>query len=179
MNFAVSHALWSFWRTRRLTRKLRTREDVLGWQASQLDRFIHQSVRRVPFYESATSASLQDLPIIDKAILLANFDKLNLKAVTLEEARASLDRGDERIRGLIVGQSTGTSGNRGVFVISEAERFTWLGVMLAKTLPDVLWTRHKVALALPGYSQLYASGADTGRLAIRFFRPGARRRRLA
>ncbi len=102
-------------------------------------------------------------------MLLAHFERFNIRGVTLNEARAALDRGEERAGGLIVGQSTGTSGNRGVFVIGEAERFTWLGVMLAKTLPDFLTRRPRVALALPGYSRLYASAAETGRLAIRFF----------
>jgi putative adenylate-forming enzyme len=102
-------------------------------------------------------------------VLLAHFERFNIRGVTLNEARAALDRGEERAGGLIVGQSTGTSGNRGVFVIGEAERFTWLGVMLAKTLPDFLTRRPRVALALPGYSRLYASAAETGRLAIRFF----------
>lgn len=106
---------------------------------------------------------------MDKASVLANFGALNTKAVSLDEARRALDNGEERVRGLVVGQSTGTSGNRGVFLISEAERFTWLGVILAKALPDFPWVRHKVALVLPGYGQLYASATATGRLAIKFF----------
>ena len=152
-----------------MARRLQTREDVLRWKNAQLDRFIRRTIRRVPFYENSGALRLDQLPIIDKANLLANFERLNTKGVTFQEARDALDRGDERVRGLVAGQSTGTSGNRGVFVISDAERFTWLGVILAKTLPDFPFTRHKVALALPGYSQLYASAAETGRLAIRFF----------
>ena len=169
MNFAIAHAALAFWKTKRLARRLRTREDVLRWRSTQLDRFVRQTIRSVPFYADGGATTLDALPIMDKARLLANFDKLNTKGVTFAEARAALDRGDDRIRGLVVGQSTGTSGNRGVFVISEAERFTWLGVMLAKTLPDFPFARHGVALALPGYSQLYASAAETGRLTIRFF----------
>lgn len=167
MNPALVHAVLAFWRTRRLGRALRTREDVLRWRKRQLRRFLARTIPSVPFY--AKAARLDELPILDKQAVLANFARLNTAGVTLAEAREAIDAGRTHVRGLIVGQSTGTSGNRGVFVISEAERFTWLGVILAKTLPDMLTARHKVALALPAYSQLYAGAMATGRLQLRFF----------
>ncbi|MBL8547758.1 MAG: hypothetical protein JNL81_14920 [Hyphomonadaceae bacterium] len=169
MNFAVVYAIAAFWRTRQLAKRLRTRADVARWQAARLDRFLRHAVARVPYYAGLGARRLADLPIVDKQVLLANFDKFNVKGATYPDVRAALDRGDEKVGDLFIGQSTGTSGNRGVYVISEAERFTWLGVMLAKTLPDVLFARHKVALALPGYNKLYASAAETGRLSLRFF----------
>jgi putative adenylate-forming enzyme len=170
MNLALAHAALAFWRTKRLAHRLKTRADVAAWRTRSLARFLARDVSRVPFYAALAARRLDELPVMDKPTLLANFARLNRRGVTLAEARTALDGdGDERVRGLIVGQSTGTSGNRGVFVISEAERFTWLGVLLAKALPDFPAVRHKVALALPGYSQLYASAAETGRLAIRFF----------
>ncbi len=152
-----------------MARTLRTGEDVLRWRRLRLKHFLSRTIQRVPFYASYADGELGNLPIVDKAILLANFERFNTMGTTLEEVRAVLDSGEERLGKLIVGQSTGTSGNRGVFVISDVERFTWLGVMLAKTLPDIPWVRHKVALALPGYNQLYASAEETRRLAIRFF----------
>lgn len=170
VNFAIAHAVRAFWRTKSLARRLRTRDDVLRWRERQLDHFLRDVVGRVPFYAGlAKPPRLVNLPIIDKQIVLANFDKLNVNRVPYQAVRDALDAGCDRVDGLIVGQSTGTSGNRGVFVISEAERFTWLGVMLGKTLPDFPFVRHKVALALPGFNPLYASAAETGRLALRFF----------
>ncbi len=169
MNLAILHALGAFWRTKRLARRLRTRADVARWRERQLDSFLSRAITRVPFYAGLPATRLEDLPIVDKQIVLANFDKLNAHGVTYSAARAALDAKQERVDGLIVGQSTGTSGNRGVFVISEAERFTWLGVILAKTLPDFPFARHKVALALPGFNPLYASANETGRLTLRFF----------
>jgi len=169
MNVSAFHALHAFARTRRLARRLKTPADVFRWRTARLDRFLRRTVLRVPYYAGLSPRLLGDLPSMDKATLLANFEQLNRRGVTLAEVRAALDAGEQRVRGLVIGQSTGTSGNRGVFVISEAERFTWLGVILAKTLPDVLWARHRVALALPGYSKLYASAAESGRVALRFF----------
>jgi putative adenylate-forming enzyme len=169
MNLALAHAALAFWRTKRLARRLKTRADIEAWRKRRLARFIARDVPAVPFYADLGARRLDDLPVMDKATLLANFERLNRRGVTLAEAQTAIDGGQDRVKGLVVGQSTGTSGNRGVFVISEAERFTWVGVLLAKALPDFPAVRHKVALALPGYSQLYASAAETGRLAIRFF----------
>jgi putative adenylate-forming enzyme len=169
MNFAITHALAAFANTRRLARRLRSRADVLRWREARLARFMRKIAPRAPFYAALHARRLEDLPVVDKAALMADFAAFNTRGVTYQQARDALDRGDDRVGGLVVGQSTGTSGNRGMFVISEAERFTWLGVILAKTLPDFPFVRHRVALALPGYSQLYASAAETSRLAIRFF----------
>lgn len=167
--FALGHALRSFWRTKRLARRLKTRADVLHWRQDRLERFLRLRIGKVAFYAGSRVSRLEDLPTMDKQTLLANFAAFNMAGVTYEAARSTLDRGEDRIGELIVGQSTGTSGNRGIFLISEAERFTWLGVLLAKTLPDFPFKRHKVALALPGYGRLYSSAAETRRLAIRFF----------
>jgi len=169
MNLALVHALAAFANTRRLARRLRSRDDVLRWREARLRRFVRHVAPRAPYYAALGARRLEDLPIIDKAALMADFAAFNTRGVTYGQAREALDRGEDRVGGLVVGQSTGTSGNRGVFVISEAERFTWLGVILAKTLPDFPFVRHKVALALPGYSQLYASAAESSRLSIRFF----------
>jgi putative adenylate-forming enzyme len=169
MSLAVFHAARAFWRTKRLARRLRTRSDVLAWRDRQLDGFLSRAIGKAPFYAELGAARLDDLPIIDKAKLLANFDRLNIRGLTRQQVRAALDRNERYAGGLMIGQSTGTSGNRGLLVISEAERFTWLGVMLAKTLPDFPFVRHRVAMILPGTSQLYTSASAIGRLAIRFF----------
>lgn len=169
MNLGILHAALAFWRTKRLARRLRTRSDVIAWREHQLDRFLSQAIGKVSFYRDRNAARLDDLPIIDKAILLANFDRLNIQGITRHQVRAALDRNAQHVDGFFVGQSTGTSGNRGLFVISEAERFKWLGVMLAKTLPDFPFVRHRVAMVLPGQSHLYASATAVGRLTIRFF----------
>jgi putative adenylate-forming enzyme len=169
MSPAVLHAALAFWRTKRLARRLQTRADVIAWRDRQLGRFLSQAIGKVPFYAHLGAARLDELPIIDKTILLANFDRLNTKGLTRHQVRAALDRNEQHAGGLFVGQSTGTSGNRGLFVISEAERFKWLGVILAKTLPDFPFVRHRVAMVLPGHSHLYASAAAIGRLTIRFF----------
>ena len=169
MNFGLGWTFWTFWRTKRLANTWRTRAEVTRWQQRRLARYVGRTIRRVPYYAGSTAIVVGDLPLMDKATVNADFERLNTAGVTLAQAQAALERGDDRVGGLIVGQSTGTTGNRGVFVLSEAERFTWLGLILAKTMPDFPWARHTVAIVLPGYGLLYASAAETGRLTIRFF----------
>jgi putative adenylate-forming enzyme len=169
MSPAVLHAALAFWRTKRLAHRLRTRADVIAWRDRQLDRFLSKGIGKVPFYARLGATRLDQLPIIDKSMLLANFDRLNTKGLTQHQVRAALDRKERYVGGLMIGQSTGTSGNRGLLVISEAERFKWLGVMLAKTLPDFPFVRHRVAMVLPGQSELYSAATAIGRLTIRFF----------
>ncbi|MBB4841260.1 putative adenylate-forming enzyme [Sphingomonas kyeonggiensis] len=162
-------AVSAFVRTRRLTRRLTTPDDVRRWQAARLAGWMKAAVPRVDAFAGEPVRRLEELPVMDKAILTADFAAYNRPRITAEEVRAALDAGADRVRGHPIGQSTGTSGNRGYYVISEAERFVWLGTILAKALPDVLWRRHRVALALPGFSTLYRSAERGRRISLRFF----------
>jgi putative adenylate-forming enzyme len=158
------HAARAFARTRWLTRSLRTRDDVERHRARQLAKMMREAVPHIAAARGAKAFT--DLPVIDKATLLANFAAYNQAGITLDEVRTALDTDAPDVRGHAYGCSTGTSGNRGYFVISDAERYTWLGTILAKTLPDALWTRHRVALALPAVSSLYRSANAGSRVAL-------------
>jgi putative adenylate-forming enzyme len=159
----------AFWRTKYLAWRLSSPARLRAWQQRQLSRFLARDLAAVDFYKDRARHRLSDLPLMDKATLMANFARLNRPGITAQEVRAALEGGGEHVRGYVVGQSTGTSGNRGLFVISEAERFAWLGTILAKALPDVLWARHRLALIMPAYGQLYRAAARAGRLTLRFF----------
>jgi putative adenylate-forming enzyme len=113
-------------------------------------------------------ARLDDLPIVDKAMLMADFAAFNTAGITAEMGWAAFD-GDKQIGCYTVGASTGTSGNRGLFVISQAERFRWLGTILAKALPGFWRTPHRVAILLPLNTPLYDSANRLRRLKLRFF----------
>lgn len=148
---------------------LRSREAVADYQGRQLQRLTRRATAELPFYQPCAGQPFGSLPIIDKNILLANFAALNRAGLPLDAVRAALAQGEERLAGRIIGMSTGTSGNRGYYVISEAERFVWLGTILAKALPDALWRRHRVALALPALSDLYSSATLGSRISLKFF----------
>lgn len=157
----------AFLNTRWLSYRFRSRADIEHYQALKLKSLLTHIRQTSNFHPAA--ASLSDLQIIDKQILLGNFPDLNLGRLTVDQVREALAQEKPTCEGYFIGHSTGTSGNRGYYVISEAERYVWLGTILAKTLPNALWKRHRVALALPGMSSLYQSAETGSRIALKFF----------
>lgn len=99
--------------------------------------------------------------IINKKIMMDNFDTFNTKGISKKIAldvalKAEKTRKfDETIENITVGMSSGTSGNRGLFVVSEKERLAWCGNILAKMLPKAPWKKQKIALFLRADSPLY------------------------
>ncbi|HEX8527251.1 hypothetical protein, partial [Allosphingosinicella sp.] len=164
----VAHAAAAFLRTRALQALLRSRGAIDRHQDRGCARLTAAARATIPFYRDKGPA-FEDLPVIDKAIQQARFHEFNRPGITLEEAVEALQAGTDRVRGHFVGQSTGTSGNRGRFVISPAERFAWLGTIVAKAVPDALIRRRRVALALPGFSALYRSASSGSRIRLAFF----------
>lgn len=162
-------ALNAFARTRWLAARLRDRAAIERHQKRRLAAMMAYVSATMPYYRPCRGRPFAEWPVIDKATMIANFAQMNRGGIDAATARAAIAAGQERVAGYVVGQSTGTSGNRGLYVISDAERFVWLGTILAKTLPDALWRRHRVALALPGLSSLYQSASSSGRIVLGFF----------
>lgn len=161
----LAEALGSFAVTRWVSRK--SREDFERWQAQALRRWLDRDLPLAPFY-GKPPRGLGDLPVTDKAMLMANFERFNIVGVSAGDAWAAASA-DGRLGDLTVGASTGTSGNRGLFVISEAEKYRWLGAILAKAIPDLLWRRQRVAVILPQNTGLYDSARKSRRIKLGFF----------
>ena len=164
--FEARHALLAYWRASRV----RTRPQLEALAARRLARWLRRSVPQVGYYRRVRH--LDDLPIVDKEILMSDFARFNTAGVTAGMGWAAF-AGDKTIGRYTVGASTGTSGNRGLFVISQAERFRWLGTILAKALPGFWRQRHRVAVLLPLNTPLYDSANRMRRLKLRFFDVGA------
>ncbi len=163
----LAEAALSFARTLRLSRPGLSRPAFEAAQARALNRWLARDLPRVAAYRHAP-ARLQDLPVTDKAGLMAGFHRYNRAGITADQAWEALAAG-ETPQGLTVGCSTGTSGNRGLFVISEAERYRWLGSILAKCLADLLTRPQRVAVVLPRDTRLYHSARRLPWLDLRFF----------
>jgi putative adenylate-forming enzyme len=163
-----AHAAAAFARTRWLSARLRSRQAIDRHQGRACARLVAEARATIPFYRDK-GPSFDEMPVIDKAIQQARFNAFNRPGITLEEAVEAIASGRDTVRGYFVGQSTGTSGNRGRFVISPAERFAWLGTIVAKAIPDALFRRRRVALALPGFSSLYRSASSGSRIRLAFF----------
>lgn len=107
----------------------------------RLRRFLATVLPRAPFYRQWAGRPLAELPIVDKAATLEDFAAFNTRGITLEralavalEAERSRDFRPSLDGDLTVGLSSGTSGTRGVFLVSTAERARWAGVLLARLL---------------------------------------------
>jgi putative adenylate-forming enzyme len=112
---------------------------------------------------------------MDKAAMMADFEARNTRGVPLDAAfevgfMAETTRDFAPMLGdgadaLTVGLSSGTSGNRGVFLVSRAERLRWAGILLGRALPAHLlkrllspWTPPlRIAFFLRANSNLYTT----------------------
>ena len=157
----LAQTLGSYWRTRRL--RFASREALEQHQQRRLQQFIHQHLTRSPWFAPYLSQPLQAWPLMDKAIMMEHFDHINTVGLKLDEVLACAMQAEQSrdfkatVKGYSVGLSSGTSGSRGVFVVSPAEQAKWAGVLLAKLLPRGLFHGERIALCLRANNNLYAS----------------------
>ena len=163
----------SFVQARRLG-QLRTREQLLAHQQQRLEVLRETVMRKSPFYASWAAAPFESWPVMTKARWMASFNAINTVGVTLEEAAAVAERAESSrdfkptLRGVTVGMSTGTSGSRGLFMVSPSERHRWAGTLLAKLVHERPWRPMRVALMLRANSGLYET-LGAGPLRFQFF----------
>jgi putative adenylate-forming enzyme len=155
--------------------RLRTRQQVEIRQQQLLTQLLAYAPIGIPFYRSYAGKPITAWPVMDKAMALAHFSGLNAHGVTDGQAWQVAEKGlseanrSGRLGDLTIGTSSGTSGNRGLFLISDAERYQWLGSILARTLPDFPFARHRVAVLLSTGNSLYETTRQSGRLAFGFY----------
>jgi putative adenylate-forming enzyme len=117
----------------------------------------------------------RDLPTVDKSLMMANFADFNTAGLSSEAAfevalRAERDRNfSPTIRGLTVGLSSGTSGHRGLFLVSRLEQAAWAGVILARTMPKFRLSGERIAFFLRSNSNLYQQVGRGRWLRFRYF----------
>lgn len=125
-------------------------------------RFRKRTLARSPLYASQSEGVIADFPVQGKAEFMRDFDLINTRGVKLDEAMTvAMDAERSRdfdplVSGITVGLSSGTSGNRGVFLVSEKERAYWVAMVLQRILKFSL-KRRKVAFFLRANSKLYTS----------------------
>lgn len=161
---ALLSMLVSYLRTRHRGR-FASREALEAWQDRRVQATLRRARRRSRYYRSLyaglNNADWRAFPVTDKRAMMQNFDDLNTRGIAREDAMAVALRAEETrdfkptVRGVTVGLSSGTSGQRGLFLVNHRERGGWAGAILAKALPAG-WRRQRVALFLRANSNLYA-----------------------
>jgi putative adenylate-forming enzyme len=148
-------------------KKPKTRVGLEKWQDKKVKKFIKRIIKKSEFYkELYKNCDINDwknLPIIDKKDFMENFDKLNTVQIKKDEAyKTALEAERTRnftpeINNITVGLSSGTSGNRGIFLVSEQEKTLWALYTLNKILPRPILRGHRIAFFLRADSNLYES----------------------
>jgi putative adenylate-forming enzyme len=144
------------------------RQTLQRWQAKHRAIITEFASTHSPFYRKHAGE------LISKKIMMDHFSTFNTKQIDKEEA-FTLALAAEQTRnfhttidGMTVGLSSGTSGNRGLFLVSESERLSWCGNVLAKVLPKAPWRRQKIALFLRANSPLYET-VNSSTLSFAYF----------
>jgi phenylacetate-CoA ligase len=141
---------------------------------------VRYAAARSPFYRDHWAghdlADWRSLPTVDKPLMMALFGAFNTAGVSEEDALAVALRAEESRDfaptlpgGLTVGLSSGTSGHRGLFLVSPAETAAWAGTVLARTLHRVPPRGYRVAFFLRSNSNLYERVGASRRVVFRWF----------
>ena len=154
----------------------RQREALERFQQRKWHRFRKKVLTLSPFYQELAQkeADLADFPLMNKAAFMANFGQINTLSIQREESmqlaiQAEFERDfSPELKGATVGLSTGTSGTRGLFLVSTIERAQWTAMVLRRVVPIKFFRRQKVAFFLRANSNLYSS-VQSASLEFRFF----------
>lgn len=148
----------------RWLRPLRSRAAVERRQKRLLGALVRFLRHRSAYFAAhLATGGFAELPLMNKSTMMARFDEINTVGAGRDEALA-LAIANEKSRDFdadlgenSVGLSSGTSGHRGLFVVSPRERDAWVGTVLARTLPRGRLRGHRIALFLRADNSLYES----------------------
>lgn len=155
----------SKWKYRNNFERLRKKR----WKA------INKVLLKSIFYKdlAANGVLLEDYPIMNKDSFMTNFESINTRNIKLKEALHVATEAEKSrdfsamLNGVTVGLSSGTSGNRGLFLAQEKERAQWVAAILDRVLGFTLKKR-TVAFFLRANSNLYSS-VKSSVLSFNFF----------
>lgn len=161
----------------RYFKKFKTREKLEKYQEKMLLKQMKHIKANSEYFKDIKADSIEDfkkLPLMDKKVMMDNFNKLNCVGIDRDKALEIAINGeksrnfDEKLNNISVGLSSGTSGARGLFVISDDERALWAGGVLAKFLPKGNILGHKIAFFLRADNNLYET-IDSKAIKFRYF----------
>lgn len=146
---------------------------LAAYQDRHAQRLLRYVQAHAPFYRTHWQghdlAQWRTLPTVDKQQMMEHFATFNTCGVTAEAALQVALRAEESrdfspvlpgAKPLTVGLSSGTSGHRGLFLVSPQEQAAWAGVILARVLHRLPWRAVmagglRVAFFLRANSNLY------------------------
>lgn len=152
-----------------------SRAELEQWQHKRVVKFLYKTLPRSPAlrqrFADLSPEQWRLLEPTGKAETMASFDSLITKPITRKVAwetavRAEQNRTVGQIGSLSIGMSSGTSGTRGLFVVSPMERARWAGAILGRVLSGERLKKQHIALLLRANSELYET-LHGGRISFR------------
>lgn len=168
--------VWYFIRARYL-RHFRTRKALRSYQKQRVLRQLAYFKEHSPYFKGLSVHSFEDfrkLPLMNKEFMMEHFNVLNCVGIDRDEALSLAIDGEKqrefskKLGGISVGLSSGTSGARGLFLVSDRERALWAGTVLAKFLPKGKLFGHRIAFFLRADNNLYET-IDSKLIRFRYF----------
>ena len=150
----------------KLRPKFNNRKQLEEYQEAKWVKFVESTLCYSSFYQPYIKDNQIDrkaLPIVDKAVFMKEFNAINTVGIDRDTAmdlaiKAETSRQfDSTMGDITVGLSTGTSGKRGLFLISPTERELWVATVMDRILPPKWYRKQKVAFFLRANSNLYTS----------------------
>jgi putative adenylate-forming enzyme len=161
-------------------RRFTSRAALEQYQERRVQRLFRNVLPQSPYtaerFEGIGANNWRAIAPISKQEMMANFDRLNTanilgsQALDLAKKAEASRQFNAQINGVAIGLSSGTSGQLGIFLVSQAEQEEWVGRVLAKALPDSLFCpkQDRVAFFLRANNPLYER-TRSPRLAFHFF----------
>ncbi len=144
-------------------RSFASRENLLQWQQRALESHLKWVCENSPYYKDCRDLPLQDFPLMDKNSMMDNFNCINTVGLNRDKlfeialaAENNRQFDNSELNGITVGMSSGTSGRRGLFLVSKEEQARWAGYIVGRLMPSIVKPQ-RIALLLRANSNLYRS----------------------
>lgn len=127
---------------------------------SSRKQFWKKTLSNSAFYRKLVDT--EAFPIMNKQSFMEHFDEINTVGITKSQAmQVALESEQSRdftpsIGNISVGLSSGTSGNKGIFLTSSREKEIWVGAILDRVI-GLSFRKRKVAFFLRANNNLYES----------------------
>lgn len=144
-------------------KKYKNREKLEKYQKKKINKQLKFVTQNSKFYSTYKGKELKDFPIVNKKIMMDNFNSLNTVNIDRDEAlnfAIECEKTREftpKLKNVTIGLSSGTSNTRGVFLVSDEEKSQWAGYIISKILEDNIFKSTKVAFFMRANSNLYES----------------------
>lgn len=141
-----------------------SKSDVRTWR---------KNLGKSPFYKSFEDLPLSSFPIVNKQIFMDHFDAINTVGISKKEALSMAHKAEvtrdfgANIGDISIGLSSGTSGNKGIFLTNQKERETWVGAVVDRVI-GFSTKRRSVAFFLRANNNLYEA-TNSNLLKFNFF----------